>query len=56
MVRAYPFTVNITFRGSCLFRSQADNKDIIEDYFLREIYKQLQHKMVFAYGCQMQMP
>jgi hypothetical protein len=31
--RAYPFTVNITFRGSCLFRSQADNKDIIEDYF-----------------------
>ena len=31
--RAYPFTVNITFRGSCLFRSHADNKDIIEDYF-----------------------
>lgn len=31
--RAYPFTLNITFRGPCLFRTQADNKDIIEDYF-----------------------
>lgn len=31
--RAYPFTLNITFRGPCLFRSQSDNKDAIEDYF-----------------------
>jgi hypothetical protein len=31
--RAYPFTVNATFRGGCLFRYRCDRKDIVEDYF-----------------------
>lgn len=32
--RAYPFTVNIIFRGSCVFRYRPDRKDKIEDYFV----------------------
>ncbi len=31
--RAYPFTVNATFRGGCLFRYRPDRKDTVEDYF-----------------------
>ncbi len=31
--RAYPFTVNVTFRGACLFRSRADKNESVEDYF-----------------------
>lgn len=31
--RAYPFTVNISFRGSCVLRYQSDRKDFVEDYF-----------------------
>ena len=31
--RAYPFTLNISFRGQCLFRFRSDNKDVIEDYY-----------------------
>lgn len=31
--RAYPFTVNTTFRGGCLFRYKPDRKDVVEDYF-----------------------
>lgn len=31
--RAYPFTIDATFRGSCLFRYAPDKKDSIEDYF-----------------------
>ncbi len=31
--RAYPFTVNVTFRGACLFRSMADRNETTEDYF-----------------------
>lgn len=31
--RAYPFTINATFRGACLFRSMADKKEPTEDYF-----------------------
>ncbi len=31
--RAYPFTVNISFRGACLFRYKSDNKDVIESYY-----------------------
>ncbi len=31
--RAYPFTIDVTFRGSCLFRYAPDRKDSVEDYF-----------------------
>ncbi|AEE15970.1 helix-turn-helix domain-containing protein [Treponema brennaborense] len=31
--RAYPFTINSSFRGSCVFRYQTDNREEIEDYF-----------------------
>ena len=31
--RAYPFTVNATFRGGCLFRYRPDRKETVEDYF-----------------------
>lgn len=31
--RAYPFTINTSFRGACLFRYQSDRKDIIEDFY-----------------------
>ncbi|MCR4822233.1 MAG: helix-turn-helix domain-containing protein [Treponema sp.] len=31
--RAYPFTVNASFRGGCLFRYRSDRKETIEDYF-----------------------
>lgn len=31
--RAYPFTVNATFRGSCVFRSIVDNADSSEEYY-----------------------
>lgn len=31
--RAYPFTVNASFRGGCLFRYRPDRKETIEDYF-----------------------
>ncbi len=31
--RAYPFTVNATFRGPCLFRSVSDKSEPTEDYF-----------------------
>ena len=31
--RAYPFTVNVSFRGACIFRHRVDNKEVIEDYY-----------------------
>ncbi len=31
--RAYPFTVNITFRGPCLFRMRSDNGEPEEGYY-----------------------
>ena len=31
--RAYPFTLNISFRGQCLFRYRSDNKDVVEDFY-----------------------
>lgn len=31
--RAYPFTVNASFRGSCLFRHKVDRDDSVEAYF-----------------------
>ena len=31
--RAYPFTLNATFRGSCLFRDKVDNDNSVESYF-----------------------
>lgn len=31
--RAYPFTLNGNFRGSCLFRSKVDRKETSEKYF-----------------------
>src|SRR5574344_337550 len=30
--RAYPFTINASFRAGCLFRYRCDRKDVIEDY------------------------
>lgn len=33
--RAYPFTINASFRGSCLFRSKVDRADSVEAYFSR---------------------
>ena len=31
--RAYPFTINASFRGACLFRYQSDRKDYVEDFY-----------------------
>lgn len=31
--RAYPFTINASFRASCLFRYRIDRKEPIEDYY-----------------------
>ncbi len=31
--RAYPFTVNVSFRGSCLFRYRSDRKEAVEGYY-----------------------
>lgn len=31
--RAYPYTVNVTFRGACVFRYRVDRKETIEDYY-----------------------
>lgn len=31
--RAYPFTITVTFRGACLFRSMSDKNEPTEDYF-----------------------
>jgi len=33
--RAYPFTLNASFRGPCLFRSRVDNSESSETYFSR---------------------
>jgi len=33
--RAYPFTINGSFRGPCLFRDKVDNADSVEGYFNR---------------------
>lgn len=33
--RAYPFTINASFRGPCLFRDKVDNADSVEGYFNR---------------------
>ncbi len=30
---AYPFVLNISFRGSCLFRYKIDNQPYVEDYY-----------------------
>ncbi|MGN0728101.1 helix-turn-helix domain-containing protein [Treponema sp.] len=31
--RPYPFTINVTFRGSCLFRYKSDRQDYVEGYY-----------------------
>ena len=31
--RAYPFTLNASFRGACLFRDKVDRADSVETYF-----------------------
>ena len=31
--RAYPFTINASFRSSCLFRDKVDNDNSVESYF-----------------------
>lgn len=33
--RAYPFTVNASFRGPCLFRNKVDREDSVEAYFTK---------------------
>ena len=33
--RAYPFTINASFRGPCLFRDKVDNSKSVESYFAR---------------------
>lgn len=33
--RTYPFTINASFRGSCLFRDKVDFDDSVETYFTR---------------------
>jgi cytoskeletal protein RodZ len=33
--RAYPFTLNASFRGSCLFRDKVDNDNSVESYFTK---------------------
>ncbi|MCQ2591604.1 MAG: helix-turn-helix domain-containing protein [Treponema sp.] len=33
--RAYPFTINASFRGPCLFRHKVDNSETVETYFTR---------------------
>jgi cytoskeletal protein RodZ len=31
--RAYPFTINASFRGACLYRYQCDRKESVEDFY-----------------------
>ena len=33
--RAYPFTINASFRDSCLFRDRVDNANSVEGYFAK---------------------
>ena len=33
--RAYPFTINASFRGPCIFRDKVDFKDSVETYYTR---------------------
>ncbi len=33
--RAYPFTINASFRGPCLFRYKVDREDSVESYFTK---------------------
>lgn len=42
--RAYPFTVNASFRGPCLFRDKVDNERAVETYFSRgEVFTATPH-------------
>ena len=42
--RAYPFTINASFRGSCLFRDKVDNENSVESYFTRgEVFTATPH-------------
>ena len=42
--RAYPFTINASFRGPCLFRDKVDNADSVETYFNRgEVFTATPH-------------
>ena len=42
--RAYPFTVNASFRGPCLFRDKVDNSESVETYFNRgEVFTATPH-------------
>lgn len=31
--RAYPYTINVSFRGACVFRYRVDRKETVEDYY-----------------------
>lgn len=42
--RAYPFTINASFRGPCLFRDKVDNDRAVETYFSRgEVFTATPH-------------
>ncbi|MBQ1709660.1 MAG: helix-turn-helix domain-containing protein [Treponema sp.] len=42
--RAYPFTINASFRGPCLFRDKVDNSESVETYFNRgEVFTATPH-------------
>ncbi len=42
--RAYPFTINASFRGPCLFRDKVDNEQSVESYFARgEVFTATPH-------------
>lgn len=42
--RAYPFTINASFRGPCLFRDKVDNERAVETYFTRgEVFTATPH-------------
>lgn len=45
--RAYPFTINASFLGACLFRDKIDNNDSVETYFARgEVFTATAHNSV----------
>lgn len=42
--RTYPFTINASFRGPCLFRDKVDNERSVESYFTRgEVFTATPH-------------
>lgn len=45
--RAYPFTINASFRDACLFRDRVDNADSVEGYFVKgDIFTSTPHNRI----------